>query len=110
MHMAARTAGADMMGVLLDALPEAERTELINAADKSGITPVFLAFQRSVAYMSATSESWWHRQVARQCDPAGFLHMPRKQPTTWCTGWLGVLTFNKTGASAAACTKTLPCL
>lgn len=45
-HMAARAAGADMMGVLLDALPEGERTELINAADKSGITPVFLAFQR----------------------------------------------------------------
>jgi hypothetical protein len=44
--MAARAAGAEMMGVLLDALPEADRTELINAADKSGITPVFLAFQR----------------------------------------------------------------
>lgn len=48
MHLAARTAGADMMGVLLDAVSEAERTALINAADKSGITPVFLAFQRWV--------------------------------------------------------------
>lgn len=48
-HMAARAADAQMMGVLLDALPEAERTELINAADKSGITPVFLAFQRCAA-------------------------------------------------------------
>jgi tryptophan synthase alpha subunit len=46
--MAARAADAEMMGVLLDALPETERTDLINAADKSGITPVFLAFQRYV--------------------------------------------------------------
>jgi hypothetical protein len=46
--MAARAADAEMMDVLLDAVPEAERTDLINAADKSGITPVFLAFQRYV--------------------------------------------------------------
>ncbi|WIA33907.1 hypothetical protein OEZ86_007006 [Tetradesmus obliquus] len=45
-HMAARAAGAEMLGVLLDALPEQERTDLINAADRSGITAVFLAFQR----------------------------------------------------------------
>lgn len=44
--MAARTAGAEMLGVLLDALPESERAGLINAADHHGITPVFLAFQR----------------------------------------------------------------
>jgi hypothetical protein len=44
--MAARAAGAEMLGVLLDALPEQERTDLINQADKSGITAVFLAFQR----------------------------------------------------------------
>lgn len=46
MHMAARAADADMMGVLLNALPESARTDLINGADRSGITPVFLAFQR----------------------------------------------------------------
>ncbi|WIA13754.1 hypothetical protein OEZ85_007304 [Tetradesmus obliquus] len=45
-HMAARAAGAEMLGVLLDALPEQERTDLINTADRSGITAVFLAFQR----------------------------------------------------------------
>jgi tryptophan synthase alpha subunit len=44
--MAARAAGAEVMGVLLDGLPEEERTDMINAADKSGLTPVFLAFQR----------------------------------------------------------------
>lgn len=46
--MAARAADADMMGALLDDLADLERTDLINAADKSGITPVFLAFQRCV--------------------------------------------------------------
>lgn len=45
-HLAARAAGAEMLSTLLDALPEEERTELVNAADKSGITPVFLAYQR----------------------------------------------------------------
>eukprot|EP00882_Tetradesmus_deserticola_P006660 GHRQ01007013.1.p1 GENE.GHRQ01007013.1~~GHRQ01007013.1.p1 ORF type:complete len:195 (+),score=75.21 GHRQ01007013.1:144-728(+) len=45
-HMAARAAGSAMLGVLLDAMPEQERTDLINQADKSGITAVFLAFQR----------------------------------------------------------------
>lgn len=48
--MAARAAGAEVMGVLLDGLPEEERTDIINAADKSGLTPVFLAFQRSVRH------------------------------------------------------------
>jgi hypothetical protein len=47
-HMAARAAGSEMLAVLLDALPEQERTDLINTADRSGITAVFLAFQRWV--------------------------------------------------------------
>eukprot|EP00879_Flechtneria_rotunda_P004851 GHRR01005125.1.p1 GENE.GHRR01005125.1~~GHRR01005125.1.p1 ORF type:complete len:196 (+),score=77.08 GHRR01005125.1:170-757(+) len=46
-HMAARAAGADMLSALLNQLPEQERTELINMPDKSGITPVFLAYQRA---------------------------------------------------------------
>jgi hypothetical protein len=37
-----------MLAVLLDAMPEQERTDLINQADRSGITAVFLAFQRCV--------------------------------------------------------------
>lgn len=45
-HLAARAAGTEMLGVLLDALPEQERTDLINTADRSGITAVFLAYQR----------------------------------------------------------------
>lgn len=44
--MAARAAGAEMLEVLLAGLPEAEACQLINAPDKAGITPVFLAFQR----------------------------------------------------------------
>lgn len=44
--MAARAAGSEMLSALLDALPEEDRTQLINASDKSGITPVFLAYQR----------------------------------------------------------------
>eukprot|EP00878_Enallax_costatus_P003965 GHUV01004186.1.p2 GENE.GHUV01004186.1~~GHUV01004186.1.p2 ORF type:complete len:191 (+),score=59.06 GHUV01004186.1:313-885(+) len=46
-HLAARAAGAEMLSALLDALPDEEKTQLINAADKSGITPVFLAYQRA---------------------------------------------------------------
>jgi hypothetical protein len=47
--MAARAAGSEMLAVLLDAMPEQERTDLINQADRSGITAVFLAFQRWVS-------------------------------------------------------------
>ncbi|KAF6235941.1 hypothetical protein COO60DRAFT_1617611, partial [Scenedesmus sp. NREL 46B-D3] len=45
-HMGARAAGSEMLAVLLDAMPEQERTDVINLADRSGITAVFLAFQR----------------------------------------------------------------
>ena len=44
--MGARAAGSEMLTVLLDAMPEQERTDVINLADRSGITAVFLAFQR----------------------------------------------------------------
>jgi hypothetical protein len=55
--MAARAAGSEMLAVLLDALAEQERTDLINTADRSGITAVFLAFQRWVWRRSrATSD------------------------------------------------------
>jgi hypothetical protein len=46
MHLAARAAGADMLGVLLGALSPEERAELINQEDRSGLTPAFLAYQR----------------------------------------------------------------
>ena len=60
MHMAARAAGAEVMRVLLDGLSEEERTDMINAADKSGLTPVFLAFQRSVMNGTAVCGVRWH--------------------------------------------------
>jgi hypothetical protein len=44
--MAARAADADMLMALLDDLAAEDRTELINKADRSGITAVFLAYQR----------------------------------------------------------------
>ena len=37
----------DVLEVLLEDLEKPDRLEYINAADKSGITPVFLAKQRS---------------------------------------------------------------
>lgn len=46
MHLAARAAGADMLGVLLGALSPEERAELVNQEDRSGLTPAFLAYQR----------------------------------------------------------------
>jgi hypothetical protein len=55
--MAARAAGSEMLAVLLDAMPEQERTDLINQADRSGITAVFLAFQRCGACPSLRQKS-----------------------------------------------------
>ena len=47
LHLAARAGALDVLEVLLEDLEKPERLEYINAADKSGITPVFLAKQRS---------------------------------------------------------------
>lgn len=44
--MAARAGALDVLEVLLEDLEKADRLEYVNAADKSGITPVFLAKQR----------------------------------------------------------------
>eukprot|EP00775_Hariotina_reticulata_P002654 gene2655-2953_t len=46
-HMAARAADAEMLTALLDDLTAEDRSDLINKADKSGITAVFLAYQRA---------------------------------------------------------------
>ena len=44
--MAARAGALDVLEVLLEDLDKADKLEYINAADKSGITPVFLAKQK----------------------------------------------------------------
>lgn len=46
LHLAARAGALDVLEVLLEDLEKADRREYVNAADKSGITPVFLAKQR----------------------------------------------------------------
>lgn len=46
LHLAARAGALDVLEVLLEDLEKADRLEYVNAADKSGITPVFLAKQR----------------------------------------------------------------
>jgi hypothetical protein len=79
-HMAARAAGSEMLAVLLDAMPEQERTDLINQADRSGITAVFLAFQRWVACPSLRQEertALWRAVVdmlmgVQGCRPTGY--------------------------------------
>ena len=48
MHLAARAGALDVLEVLLEDLEKADRLEYVNAADKSGITPVFLAKQRGL--------------------------------------------------------------
>lgn len=40
----------DVLEVLLEDLEKADRMEYVNAADKSGITPVFLAKQRGMLH------------------------------------------------------------
>lgn len=67
MHMAARAAGAEVMGVLLDGMQEEERTDMINAADKSGLTPIFLAFQRSVRHSGL-----WHARMGHVAGRQGW--------------------------------------
>ena len=49
LHLAARAGAIDVLEVLLEDLEKPDRLEYVNAADKSGITPVFLAKQRSGA-------------------------------------------------------------
>ena len=44
--MAARAGALDVLEVLLEDLDKADKLEYVNAADKSGITPVFLAKQK----------------------------------------------------------------
>ncbi|KAL3152721.1 hypothetical protein ABBQ38_012312 [Trebouxia sp. C0009 RCD-2024] len=46
LHLAARAGALDVLEVLLEDLEKTDRVEYVNAADKSGITPVFLAKQR----------------------------------------------------------------
>ncbi len=48
MHLAARAGALDVLEVLLEDLEKADRLEYVNAADKSGMTPVFLAKQRGL--------------------------------------------------------------
>lgn len=58
MHLAARAGALDVLEVLLEDLDKADQLEYVNAADKSGITPVFLAKQRGrllLALLTAAS-------------------------------------------------------
>ena len=80
MHLAARAGALDVLEVLLEDLEKADRLEYVNAADKSGITPVFLAKQRGLllclrllcaAYIfdcvdSIHSQCCWARALKRQ--------------------------------------------
>lgn len=45
-HLAARSADANMLQVLLDGLDAAVKEKLVNQTDMFGITPVFLAMQK----------------------------------------------------------------
>ena len=47
-HLAARAGALDVLEVLLEDLDKADKLEYVNAADKSGITPVFLAKQKGM--------------------------------------------------------------
>ena len=46
LHLAARAGQAAVVRVLLADMPEAERSEYVNAMDTQGITPLFLALQK----------------------------------------------------------------
>ena len=46
MHLAAKCGDAEMLGVLLAGLGEADVSALVNQGDHNDITPVFLAVQR----------------------------------------------------------------
>ncbi|DBA82933.1 TPA: hypothetical protein ACH3X1_006717 [Trebouxia sp. C0004] len=51
LHLAARAGALDVLEVLLEDLEKADRLEYVNAADKSGITAVFLAKQRGPLFL-----------------------------------------------------------
>lgn len=48
MHLAARSGEADVLTALIGHVEKAEVLELVNVTDHKGITPVFLAKQKSV--------------------------------------------------------------
>ena len=55
MHLAARAGALDVLEVLLEDLDKADKLEYVNAADKSGITPVFLAKQKGMLGVNSLS-------------------------------------------------------
>ncbi len=57
LHLAARAGALDVLEVLLEDLEKPDRLEYVNAADKSGITPVFLAKQRGEQIRMLTLEA-----------------------------------------------------
>lgn len=60
-HLAARSGHCNVLRLLLDSRPAAEQEQLVNQPDFFGLTPVFLALQRSGRARAEQQGVWGRR-------------------------------------------------